>query len=100
MWVIRRVMTHARVRLASKNVVSSSNHASSASQSSITPVISYSYAPSADISSEFLRALNKSKQGYLGAIAQNRVTLSLSHVLEASRRCDEAVAAALKGRVA
>ena len=53
---------------------------------SITPVISYSYAPSADISSEFLRALNKSKQGYLSANAQNIVTLSLSHVLEAKVR--------------
>jgi hypothetical protein len=53
---------------------------------SITPVISYNYAPTADISSEFLRALNKSKQGYLGALAQNRVSLSLSHVLEAKLR--------------
>ena len=53
---------------------------------SITPVITYNYAPAADISSEFLRALNKSKQGYLGALAQNRVTLSLSHVLEAKVR--------------
>ena len=53
---------------------------------SITPVISYSYAPTGNISSEFLRALNKSKQGYLGSIAQNRVSLSLSHVLEAKLR--------------
>ncbi|MEP6857821.1 MAG: putative LPS assembly protein LptD [Gemmatimonadales bacterium] len=53
---------------------------------SITPVITYNYTPAADISSEFLRALNKSKQGYLGALAQNRVTLSLSHVLEAKVR--------------
>jgi hypothetical protein len=53
---------------------------------SITPVLSYNYAPTADISSEFLRALNKSKQGYLGALAQNRVSLSLSHVLEAKLR--------------
>jgi LptD protein len=50
---------------------------------SITPVITYSYAPAADISSEFLRALNKTKQGYLGALAQNQVSLGLSHVLEA-----------------
>jgi hypothetical protein len=53
---------------------------------SITPVLTYNYTPAADISSEFLRALNKSKQGYLGALAQNRVTLSLSHVLEAKLR--------------
>jgi hypothetical protein len=50
---------------------------------SITPIISYSYAPAADISDEFLRAQNKSRQGYLGALAQNRVSLGLSHVLEA-----------------
>lgn len=53
---------------------------------SITPVLSYAYAPAADISTEFLRALNKSKQGYLGALAQNRVTLSMSHSLEAKLR--------------
>jgi len=53
---------------------------------SITPVLSYNYAPSADISTEFLRALNMSKQGYLGALAQNRVTLGLSHSLEAKLR--------------
>jgi len=53
---------------------------------SITPFLTYNYAPAADISSEFLRALNKSKQGYLGALAQNRVTLGLSHVLEAKLR--------------
>ena len=53
---------------------------------SITPVLSYNYAPAADISTEFLRALNKSKQGYLGALAQNRLTLGLSHVLEAKLR--------------
>ena len=53
---------------------------------SITPVLSYNYAPTADISTEFLRALNKTKQGYLGALAQNRLTLSLSHVLEAKMK--------------
>jgi lipopolysaccharide export system protein LptA len=50
---------------------------------SITPIISYSYAPTGNIPDEFLRAQNKSKQGYLGALAQNRVSLGLSHVLEA-----------------
>jgi hypothetical protein len=56
---------------------------------SITPVLTYNYAPSADISTEFLRALNKSKQGYLGALAQNRLTLGLSHVLEAKLRTSD-----------
>jgi len=61
---------------------------------SITPVLSYNYAPSADISTEFLRALNMSKQGYLGALAQNRVTLGLSHSLEAKLRTTDTSSAA------
>jgi hypothetical protein len=50
---------------------------------SITPIISYSYAPKADISDDYLRALNHTRQGYLGALAQNRVSMSLATVLEA-----------------
>ena len=61
---------------------------------SITPQITYSYAPAADISDEFLRSLNKSKQGYLGALAQNRVSLGLSHVLEAKLRSNDTSGAA------
>ena len=53
---------------------------------SITPVLSYSYAPKGDISDEYLRALNISRPGYLGALASNRLTLGLSHVLEAKLR--------------
>ena len=33
----------------------------------------------AKVSDEFLRALNMTKQGYLGDLAQNRLTLGLSH---------------------
>ncbi|HMI47393.1 MAG TPA: putative LPS assembly protein LptD [Gemmatimonadaceae bacterium] len=61
---------------------------------SITPVFSYGYSPAATISDEFLRALNKTRQGYLGAIAQNRVTLSLSHSLEAKLRSSDTSATA------
>jgi hypothetical protein len=50
---------------------------------SITPILSYNYAPTGNISDEFLRALNITRQGYLGALAQNRLTLQLSHALEA-----------------
>jgi hypothetical protein len=53
---------------------------------SITPVISYTYAPTGTISDEFLRAQNRTRQGYLGALAQNRVSLGLSHVLEAKMK--------------
>jgi hypothetical protein len=61
---------------------------------SITPILSYNYAPAADIPTQFLRALNKSKQGYLGALAQNRVMLSLSHVLEAKLQSSDTSGAA------
>jgi hypothetical protein len=61
---------------------------------SITPVFSYNYAPAATISDEYLRAMGKTRQGYLGAIAQNRVTLSLSHVLEAKLRSSDTSATA------
>jgi hypothetical protein len=66
---------------------------------SITPVISYSYAPTGDISNEFLRALNKSRQGYLGALAQNRVTLGLSHVLEAKLKSTDTSSAAEERKI-
>lgn len=56
---------------------------------SITGVMSYNYAPSADISDEFLHSLNRSRQGYLGALAQNRVSLGLSQTLEAKLKSSD-----------
>src|SRR5256714_3779397 len=50
---------------------------------SITPVIAFQYAPSGNLSTEFLRATNRSRQGFLGSLARNQVSLGLSHVLEA-----------------
>lgn len=50
---------------------------------SITPGISWSYSPSATVNPEFLRALGKSPQGYLGGFSQNRLTLSMTTNLEA-----------------
>ena len=50
---------------------------------SITPSISYTYAPTGNLSTEFLRATNRSRQGFLGSLAQNQVSLTVSHVLEA-----------------
>lgn len=55
---------------------------------SITPGISYSYTPRGNVSDEFLRATNRSRATYIGDIAQNRVTLTLSQVLEAKLRSD------------
>ena len=61
---------------------------------SITPALTYNYAPTGEISSEFLRALNITRQGYLGALAQNRLTLGLSHALEAKLRTTDTSATA------
>jgi hypothetical protein len=53
---------------------------------SITTMIGYGYAPTGTLSDEYLRTQNHTRQGYLGALAQNRVTLGLSHVLEAKMK--------------
>jgi len=49
----------------------------------ITPGLSYSYAPRAKVSDEYLAASNTNPLTYLGANAQSMITLTLSHVLEA-----------------
>jgi hypothetical protein len=55
---------------------------------SISPTMSYSYAPAAKVSDEFLRALNRTRSGYLGSLAQNQVSLGLSTNIEAKLRSD------------
>jgi hypothetical protein len=53
---------------------------------SITPGVSFSYSPAASVSDEFLQAIGRSRVGYLGALAQNRVSLNLATNLEAKLR--------------
>ncbi|MEO8909074.1 MAG: putative LPS assembly protein LptD [Gemmatimonadaceae bacterium] len=53
---------------------------------SITPVISFSYAPAGHLSNEFLQATNRSRSDFLGSLARNQVSLGLSHVLEAKMK--------------
>ena len=53
---------------------------------SITPVISFSYAPAGSLSTEFLRATNNNRQNFLGSLARNQISLGLSHVLEAKMK--------------
>jgi hypothetical protein len=48
--------------------------------------MSYYYTPTARVSDEFLAALGRTRQGYLGSLAQNQVSLSLSTNLEAKLR--------------
>ncbi len=52
----------------------------------ITPTLQYSYSPAASVSDEFLAAVNKVPGGYLGALAQNRVTFGLATNIEAKLR--------------
>ena len=53
---------------------------------SVTPAISFSYSPAASVSDEYLQAIGRSRVGYLGALAQNRVSLNLATNLEAKLR--------------
>ena len=52
----------------------------------ITPSLTYSYAPEADVSNEFLRAIGRARQNYLGSLAQNSLTLGINTNIEAKRR--------------
>ncbi|HEX6627742.1 MAG TPA: twin-arginine translocase subunit TatC, partial [Gemmatimonadaceae bacterium] len=56
---------------------------------SISPTIQYSYSPTGELSSEFLRATNRSRQEFLGSLAQNQISVGLSHVLEAKLNSDD-----------
>ncbi|HEY8831228.1 MAG TPA: putative LPS assembly protein LptD, partial [Gemmatimonadaceae bacterium] len=56
---------------------------------SITPVISFSYAPAGNLSTEFLQATNRSRQSFLGSLARNQISLGLSHVLEAKMKSND-----------
>ncbi|MDA1081073.1 MAG: putative LPS assembly protein LptD [Gemmatimonadetes bacterium] len=55
---------------------------------SITTSLSYSYSPAKAISSDYLAALGLTQAGFLGSLAQNRVTLSMQHVFEAKLTSD------------
>jgi hypothetical protein len=49
----------------------------------ISPTIAYSYAPEASVSDEYLRALGRTRKGYLGSLMQNAVTFGLQQNFEA-----------------
>jgi len=53
---------------------------------SITPTIAYSFSPEASVSDAFLGAIGRTRAGYLGALAQNRVSLTLVQNIEAKLR--------------
>jgi lipopolysaccharide transport LptD-like protein len=53
---------------------------------SITPTISFQYAPAGHLSDEFLQATNRSRSDFLGSLPRNQISLGLSHVLEAKMK--------------
>ena len=52
----------------------------------VEPGISYTYAPRAGVSDEYLLAQNRSPRNYIGAIAQNQFSLTLRTSLEGKGR--------------
>jgi len=55
---------------------------------SITPNISYRFAPSGHVSDDYLRALNQTSSDFLGNLRQSQVSMQLSQVFEAKLRSD------------
>ncbi len=67
----------------------------------VSPTFSWGYSPRADVNPEFLAALGKTPQGYLGGLAQNQLTLALATNLEAKMgSADDTTSNAPKVRVA
>jgi hypothetical protein len=50
--------------------------------------LSYTYSPAKDVSADYLAALGQTQTGFLGSLAQNRVTLSIQQTIEAKLRAD------------
>jgi hypothetical protein len=49
---------------------------------SITPTIGYNYAPASSVSDEYLRAIGRTRFGYLGNLAQNSLNFGLTQNIE------------------
>jgi hypothetical protein len=65
----------------------------------INPTLSYSFAPPARVSDEYLQAVGQQRQGYLGSLRQNAVTFGLSQNFEAKvRSADDTSATGTEGQ--
>jgi hypothetical protein len=53
---------------------------------SISPSISFSYAPATDVSDEYLKALGRTRAGYIGNLAQKSLSFGLTQNIEAKIR--------------
>ena len=67
----------------------------------ISPTIGYTFAPAADVSDEYLRALGRTRKGYLGSLMQNAITFGLTQNFEAKlrSRSNDTTAGAEEGKV-
>src|SRR6185295_8509509 len=67
----------------------------------ISPTIGYTFAPAADVSDEYLRALGRTRKGYLGSLMQNAITFGLTQNFEAKlrTRSNDTTAGAEEGKV-
>jgi len=52
----------------------------------VSPTLTWSYSPQIAVSEEYLEALGKNSTGYLGGLAQNRLTLGFATNIEAKMR--------------
>ncbi|MGV3707524.1 MAG: putative LPS assembly protein LptD [Gemmatimonas sp.] len=52
----------------------------------IAPTFTYNYSPAAEVSDEYLAAVGRTRTGYLGALASNRVGMGFSTELEGKLR--------------
>lgn len=50
---------------------------------SLTPSFQYSFAPASTVNNDYMLATGRTSSGYLGNLAQNRVTMSLTQSIEA-----------------
>ncbi len=53
---------------------------------SVSPRLTYSYAPKAEVSDAFLAATNRTRFDYIGGLAQNQIQLQISQTIEAKLR--------------
>jgi hypothetical protein len=60
----------------------------------LSPMVSYHYAPAKKVSDEFLEAISQSKDIYLGALRQNSISFGLNQNIEAKVRSSSDTAAA------
>jgi hypothetical protein len=55
----------------------------------ISPTIGYTFAPEGHVSDEYLKALGRTRKGYLGSLQQNAISFGLTQNFEAKLKSDD-----------